>query len=211
MIEQVTEKHHAVGRLGVDCRHAGEETAEKELAADAGKIRSERDELQKKLASVSDEIDSAKKEAADASDRLVRLQADWDNYRKRTAAERLAERGRATEKLVGNLLPVIDDMKADWQNEKGAIDRVQDLKAKIEESKVEMERVTREGDLARASELRYSTIPNLQNQYDEAENALTARQKEGGLLKEEVTSEEIAEVVSACIARRRERRRRVWR
>lgn len=91
--------------------HAGEETAEKELAADAGKIRSERDELQKKLASVSDEIDSAKKEAADASDRLVRLQADWDNYRKRTAAERLAERGRATEKLVGNLLPVIDDME----------------------------------------------------------------------------------------------------
>lgn len=90
---------------------AGEETAEKELAADAGKIRSERDELQKKLASVSDEIDSAKKEAADASDRLVRLQADWDNYRKRTAAERLAERGRATEKLVGNLLPVIDDME----------------------------------------------------------------------------------------------------
>jgi len=91
----------------------------------------------------------------------------------------------------------LDGMKADWQNEKGAIDRVQDLKAKIEESKVEMERVTREGDLARASELRYSTIPNLQNQYDEAENALTARQKEGGLLKEEVTSEEIAEVVSA--------------
>lgn len=91
----------------------------------------------------------------------------------------------------------LDGMKADWQNEKGAIDRVQDLKAKIEEGKVEMERVTREGDLARASELRYSTIPNLQNQYDEAENALTARQKEGGLLKEEVTSEEIAEVVSA--------------
>ena len=90
---------------------AGEETAEKELASDAGRIRSERDELQKKLASVNDEIDSAKKEAADASDRLVRLQADWDNYRKRTAAERLAERDRATEKLVGNLLPVIDDME----------------------------------------------------------------------------------------------------
>jgi len=91
----------------------------------------------------------------------------------------------------------LDGMKADWQNEKGAIDRVQDLKAKIEEGKVEMERVTREGDLAKASELRYSTIPGLQRQYDEAEKALTARQKEGGLLKEEVTSEEIAEVVSA--------------
>ena len=91
----------------------------------------------------------------------------------------------------------LDGMKAKWENEKGAIDRVQDLKSKIEDARVEMERVTREGNLARASELRYSTIPNLQHEYDEAEAALTARQEEGGLLKEEVTSEEIAEVVSS--------------
>ena len=91
----------------------------------------------------------------------------------------------------------LDGMKASWENEKGAIDRVQDLKSKIEDARVEMERVTREGNLARASELRYSTIPSLQREYDEAEAALTARQEEGGLLKEEVTSEEIAEVVSS--------------
>ena len=91
----------------------------------------------------------------------------------------------------------LDGMKARWENEKGAIDRVQDLKSKIEDARVEMERVTREGNLARASELRYSTIPSLQHEYDEAEAALTARQEEGGLLKEEVTSEEIAEVVSS--------------
>lgn len=90
---------------------AGEETAEKELASNVGKIRSERDELQKKLSSVSDEIGAAKKEAADATDRLVRLQADWDNYRRRTAAERLAEKERAAEKLVCNLLPVLDDLE----------------------------------------------------------------------------------------------------
>ncbi len=91
----------------------------------------------------------------------------------------------------------LDGMKASWENEKGAIDRVQDLKSKIEDAKVEMERVTREGDLARASELRYSTIPGLQREYEEAEAALTAKQEAGGLLKEEVTSEEIAEVVSS--------------
>ena len=91
----------------------------------------------------------------------------------------------------------LDGMKANWQNEKGAIDRVQDLKSKIEDAKVEMERVTREGDLAHASELRYSTIPALQHDYEAAEAALTAKQEEGGLLKEEVTSEEIAEVVSS--------------
>ena len=91
----------------------------------------------------------------------------------------------------------LDGMKASWENEKGAIDRVQDLKSKIEDAKTEMERVTREGNLARASELRFSTIPALQHEYEEAEQALTAKQEAGGLLKEEVTSEEIAEVVSA--------------
>ena len=91
----------------------------------------------------------------------------------------------------------LDGMKANWENEKGAIDRVQDLKSKIEDARVEMERVTREGNYARASELRYSTIPALQREYEEAEATLTAKQEAGGLLKEEVTTEEIAEVVSA--------------
>ena len=91
----------------------------------------------------------------------------------------------------------LDGMKASWENEKGAINRVQDLKSKIEDAKTEMERVTREGNLARASELRFSTIPALQHEYEEAERVLTAKQEAGGLLKEEVTSEEIAEVVSA--------------
>lgn len=90
---------------------AGEEAAERELAADAGKLRAERDELQKKLASVEDDIEAAKKEAADARERMLRLQADWDNYRRRTAAERLAEKERAAEQLVCSLLPVIDDME----------------------------------------------------------------------------------------------------
>ena len=107
------------------------------------------------------------------------------------------ERLATLRKEIATTREKLDGMKADWQNEKGAIDRAQDLKAKIEDAKLEMERVTREGDLAKASELRYSTIPTLKHQYDEAEKALSARQQEGGLLKEEVTSEEIAEVVSS--------------
>ena len=90
---------------------AGEEAAERELAADASKIREERDELQKKLADVEDQIEAAKKEASEATERMLRLQADWENYRRRTAAERLAEKERAAEKLVTNLLPVIDDIE----------------------------------------------------------------------------------------------------
>lgn len=90
---------------------AGEEAAERELAADAGKLREERDELQKRLTDVEDQIEAAKKEAAEATDRMLRLQADWENYRRRTAAERLAEKERAAEGLVTNLLPVIDDIE----------------------------------------------------------------------------------------------------
>ncbi len=90
----------------------------------------------------------------------------------------------------------LDGMKASWQNEKASVDRVQDLKGQIEDAKAEVDRAIRDGNLARASELRYSTIPTLQRQYDEAETDLSQRQDEGGILKEEVTPEEIAEVVS---------------
>ena len=106
---------------------AGEEAAERELAADAGKLREERDELQKKLADVEDQIESAKKEAADATDRMLRLQADWENFRRRTAAERLAEKERAAESLVSNLLPVIDDIERAIEHA-GATDENEQLK-----------------------------------------------------------------------------------
>ena len=89
----------------------GEETAEAEIAADAQRAVQERDRLQNELDLVSDQIEAAKQQAAEANDRFLRLQADWDNYRRRTAQERLDERQRATEKLVVDLLPVIDDLE----------------------------------------------------------------------------------------------------
>ena len=106
---------------------AGEEAAERELAADANKIREERDELQKKLADVEDQIEAAKKEASEATERMLRLQADWENYRRRTAAERLAEKERAAEGLVTSLLPVIDDIERAIEHA-GATDGNEQLK-----------------------------------------------------------------------------------
>ena len=91
----------------------------------------------------------------------------------------------------------LDSMKADWQNEKSAIDHVQQLKQQLDDSRSQEQRATREGDLARASELRYSIIPSLQKQYDAAEKILLQKQEDGALLKEEVTNEEIAAVVSS--------------
>ena len=107
------------------------------------------------------------------------------------------ERLETLRKEIASTREKLDGMKAKWKNEKSAIDQVQDLKRQIDDARTEEERATRAGDLARASELRFSTIPALQKRYDDAEAALNAKQAEGGVLKEEVTSEEIAEVVSA--------------
>ncbi|MDO5120331.1 MAG: AAA family ATPase, partial [Coriobacteriales bacterium] len=145
--------------------------------------------LRMELDSMPAEIDAVDRELTQMQIEEQALMKEDDDASK----ERLATlRGRIAETRER-----LDGMKANWQNERGAIDRVQELKAQIEAARFEMERVTREGNLARASELRYATIPDLQRQYQEAEHALQAKQQDGGLLKEEVTSEEIAEVVSS--------------
>lgn len=92
-------------------KRAGEAAAEEDLKADAERAREEAGDLLVRLAEAESAVEAAKKEASEATDRLARLQADWENYRKRTAAERLAEKERAAEKLVLGLLPVLDDME----------------------------------------------------------------------------------------------------
>lgn len=89
-------------------KRAGEKAAEESLAAEA---EAQQADLQSQVEHMGEELEAAKKEAADASDRLLRLQADWENYRRRTAAERVAERERAAENLVTSLLPVLDDLE----------------------------------------------------------------------------------------------------
>ncbi len=76
------------------------EGGQQEAADEAGEPAEEVDELAK-----------AQQEAADARDSYLRLKAEWDNFRKRTAAEREAEKLRASEKLVKDLIPVIDDLE----------------------------------------------------------------------------------------------------
>ena len=92
-------------------KRAGEAAAEADFKADAEKAREEAGDLLVQLAEAQEAVEAAQKEAAEATDRLARLQADWENYRRRTAAERLVEKERAAEKLVVALLPVLDDME----------------------------------------------------------------------------------------------------
>ena len=144
--------------------------------------------LRMELDSMPADIDAVNRKLTQMQIEEQALQKEEDDVSK--------ERLERLRKEIATTQEKLDGMKAKWQNEKRAIDQVQDLKKQIADAKGEEERATRAGDLARASELRYSTIPTLQRQYEQAEAALNAKQEDSGLLKEEVTSEDIAEVVS---------------
>ncbi len=88
---------------------AGEEPAEE--VAEADEKAAETGDSVEAEPTPAEEVEAAKKEAAEMRDRYTRLQAEWDNFRKRTRAERDAEKDRAAEKLVVDLLPVLDDME----------------------------------------------------------------------------------------------------
>ena len=142
------------------------------------------------------EIDSMPEEVDLAERKLTQMQIEEQALMKETD-EPSRERLEALRKEISAAQEALDKQKAMWKNEKDVIVGVQNLKADIEAAQLDEERATREGDLARASELRYGTIPSLQAQLADAEALLENRQQDGAILKEEVGEEEIAEVVSA--------------
>jgi ATP-dependent Clp protease ATP-binding subunit ClpB len=87
-------------------------------------------------------------------------------------------------------------MTARWQSEKEAISAIRSLKEELEVRKGEAERFARDGDLTRASEIRYGVVPDLERRVEEATKALAESQSGGAMLKEEVDAEDVAEVVS---------------
>ncbi|WP_165047308.1 MULTISPECIES: ATP-dependent chaperone ClpB [unclassified Adlercreutzia] len=142
------------------------------------------------------EIDSMPEEVDAAERKLIQMQIEEQALMKETDAAS-AERLERLRRDIANAREALDHQKALWQNEKDVIAGVQNLKAELEAAQLEEERATREGDLARASELRFARIPGLQSQLVEAEQALKAKQQDGAILKEEVSEEEIASVVSS--------------
>jgi len=106
------------------------------------------------------------------------------------------ERLGAIESELAELQTKIAALKAQWESEKGVIAQINDLKKKLEDAREAANRAEREGDLNRAAELRYGQLPQLQGELDAASAKLAEMQKGGALLREEVTDEDIAEIVS---------------
>jgi ATP-dependent Clp protease ATP-binding subunit ClpB len=141
------------------------------------------------------EIDSLPVEIDEIERRIVQLEIERQALKKeKDKASR--ERLQKLEKELAELKERSSAMKAEWQKEKAALNKVKDLKEKIEKVRFEAEQATRKGDLNKAAELRYGTLPALEKEL-QAEEARLADNKGGKrMLKEEVDAEDVAEIVS---------------
>ncbi len=142
------------------------------------------------------EIDSMPEEVDLAARKLTQMQIEEQALMKESdpaSAERLEDLRRE----IASTQDDLDKRKAEWKNEKDVIVKVQTLKSDIEAAQLEEEQATRQGNLSLASEIRFSRIPNLKSELTAAEHALTEKQEDGAILKEEVSEDEIADVVSA--------------
>ena len=142
------------------------------------------------------ELDSMPVEIDATTRQLTQLQIEEQALMKEKD-EASKERLDALRQEIAEVQEKLNVQKAGWLNQKNAIDHVQEMKAKLDEARSEEQRATRDGDLARASELRFSVIPGLEQQVKDGEAQLAAQKDSGDALNEQVTSDEIAEVVSA--------------
>ncbi|MFO0814727.1 MAG: ATP-dependent chaperone ClpB [Gemmatales bacterium] len=141
------------------------------------------------------EIDSQPAELDEANRRLMQLEIERQALKKEkdtASRDRLAK----LEKELAEIKEKTSALQARWQSEKGAVQNLRSLREKIDETKQQVDLVTRQGDLSKASELKYGVLPQLEGQLKDAEAKLTAQEQGARLIKEEVEEEDIAKVVS---------------
>ncbi len=145
------------------------------------------------------EIESQPVELDQVERKILQLQIEKQSLSKEddpASKERLEK----LEKELSEFSSKRDAMKLRWQNEKNSINKSRDLKEKLENARFNEEKFTREGDLEKAAELKYSTIPSLQKQLEEATKAEKEKEdnpERESLLRQSVTEEDIARVVSS--------------
>jgi ATP-dependent Clp protease ATP-binding subunit ClpB len=142
------------------------------------------------------EIDSVPTEIDAVERRIMQLEIEKQALSKEQDPASV-ERREAIERELADLGEQASSMKADWQREKEAVDEVGRIKERLMEARVEAERAEREANLARAAELRYGEIPDLERRLAEVEEAgQQAAPAEAKYFKDHVDEEDIAEVVA---------------
>ena len=145
-------------------------------------------------AMIKTEMESMPSEMDDLAHKITQLQIEQVSLKKETDALSQS-RLKDIEKELAELQDKFRQMKAQWENEKNAISKVQALREQIEQTGAAIEKAQREYDLNKAAELKYGRLPELQKQLA-AEEKLAAEKKEASLLRDRVTDEEIARIVA---------------
>lgn len=144
------------------------------LRIEIDSMPAEIDDIQRKITQLEIEKEALKKEKDQASkDRLEKLQEE-----------------------LNELKPQTNAMIAHWKKEKGIISKIREIKEKLESTRSEAQMAERQGDLTKAAELKYGTLIELEKSLNEENKILEEFQGEQKMLKEEVDSEDIAEVVA---------------
>ena len=142
------------------------------------------------------ELDSLPAEIDTLERRIMQLEIERQSLKNETDAGAL-ERLRKLEDEIGTLSAERDEMKKRWAGEREVIKRIQSVKAKVEELKNEELNAQRAGDLAKAAEIRYGRLVELDKELEREQAALAAIQSSDKMLKEEVEAEDVAEVVAS--------------
>ena len=141
------------------------------------------------------EIDSLPAELDEVERRIMQLEIEREALKKETD-KASKERLQRLEKELADLKEEKSRLTSHWQQEKEAIAASRKLKEELEQVRLEIERAQRAGDYAKASELQYGRLPELEQRIKEQDARLASLQQGHRMLKEEVDEEDIAEVVS---------------
>ncbi|MCZ6820215.1 MAG: ATP-dependent chaperone ClpB [Calditrichaeota bacterium] len=141
------------------------------------------------------EIDSMPEEIDEIERRIKQLEIEQVALKKEKDAES-RERLENLKQELGDLKEKSSELKARWQIEKDMIAQIRGVKEQIEQTKSEGEKAERAGDYDRAAELRYGTLGELDKRLQELNEKLETLHENGALLKEEVTEDDIAEIVA---------------
>jgi ATP-dependent Clp protease ATP-binding subunit ClpB len=141
------------------------------------------------------EIDSLPQEIDQLEREIIQLEIERQALQREEDAKS-KDRLREIEQRIADLKETSSGMKAKWQSEKEAIDRMRTAKAELEQLRLHLDQARNAGDLAKASEIQYGTIPDLELKLKEEQEKLAKFQQDGVMLKEEVDEEDVAGIVA---------------
>jgi len=141
------------------------------------------------------EIDSMPSDLDEILRRIMQLEIEREALKKESDAAS-KDRLKKLEKEIADLKSDSDALKAQWQAEKAAVQKLRALREQQEQTRIEIEKAERQYDLNRAAELKYGKLAELDRQLKAEESRLAEKQSGKRLLKEEVDEEDIAQVVS---------------